>query len=48
VNPAYNSMFIVEPRSVVERLANMFSTHPPLEARLENLIGRVRTGMFAY
>jgi heat shock protein HtpX len=48
VNPSYNSMFIVEPMNFLDKLANMFSTHPPLEARLENLIGKPRTGMFAY
>jgi heat shock protein HtpX len=40
VNPAFNSMFIMEPLSPMENMANLFSTHPPLEARLENLIGR--------
>ncbi len=40
VNPAMNSMFIAEPRNVASTLANLFSTHPPLEQRLLNLIGR--------
>ena len=47
VNPAFNSLFIAEPLNAVGRgLANMFSTHPPLENRLANLIGRESTGMF--
>jgi heat shock protein HtpX len=47
VNPAFNSLFIAEPLGAVGRgLASMFSTHPPLEARLMNLIGRESTGMF--
>jgi heat shock protein HtpX len=44
VNPAYNSMFIAEPRNVMGTLANLSSTHPPLEKRLLNLIGRESTG----
>ena len=40
VNPAMNSMFIAEPRNVANTLATLFSTHPPLEKRLINLIGR--------
>ncbi len=48
VNPAFNSMFIAEPLNAVDRLANMFSTHPPLEKRLENLIGRETTGLYRY
>jgi hypothetical protein len=27
-------------------VANLFATHPPLEKRLMNLIGRESTGMF--
>jgi heat shock protein HtpX len=46
VNPAYNGMFIAEPFNPIERAARLFQTHPPLEARLENLIGRESTGMF--
>jgi heat shock protein HtpX len=46
VNPAFNSLFIAEPRNVFRTLANMFSTHPPLEQRLTNLIGRESTGMY--
>jgi heat shock protein HtpX len=46
-NPAYNSMFIVEPLSAMgSSLVNLFSTHPPMEKRLMNLIGRETTGMF--
>ena len=48
VNPAFNSMFIAEPRNVLRTMANMFSTHPPLEKRLMNLIGRETTGMYRY
>jgi heat shock protein HtpX len=44
VNPAFNSLFIAEPRNLFRTLATMFSTHPPLERRLVNLIGRESTG----
>ena len=45
VNPAFNSLFIAEPLSAMGRgIANLFSTHPPLEKRLVNLIGRESTG----
>jgi heat shock protein HtpX len=47
-NPAYNSMFIVQPFNVLRSAANLFSTHPPMEKRLMNLIGRETTGMFRY
>ncbi len=46
VNPAFNNLFIIEPLNPMKAMANLFSTHPPLEARLENLIGRPTTGMF--
>ncbi|HVT89039.1 MAG TPA: zinc metalloprotease HtpX [Tepidisphaeraceae bacterium] len=46
VNPAFNSLFIAEPRSAMQSLATLFATHPPLEKRLLNLIGRESTGMF--
>jgi Zn-dependent protease with chaperone function len=46
VNPAYNSMFIAEPKNMMQGVANLFATHPPLEERLENLIGRSTTGRF--
>ena len=45
-NPAYSSMFIVQPLNPMRTLANLFSTHPPMEKRLANLIGRETTGMF--
>jgi heat shock protein HtpX len=47
-NPAYNSMFIVEPLNPLRSMANLFATHPPMEKRLMNLIGRETTGMFRY
>lgn len=40
INPAFNSMFIMEPLNAMETVANLFQTHPPLQARLMNLIGR--------
>lgn len=46
VNPAYNSLFIAEPRGAMARLANLFSTHPPMEQRIQNLIGRPSSGKF--
>lgn len=46
VNPSYNAMMIAEPRNVMRSMANLFQTHPPLEKRLMNLIGRESTGMF--
>jgi heat shock protein HtpX len=52
VNPAFNALLIAEPLNAVpgavRSLGNLFATHPPLEARLLNLIGRERSGMFAY
>lgn len=39
VNPSFNSMFIAEPLNAMESMANLFATHPPLEARLKNLLG---------
>jgi heat shock protein HtpX len=46
VNPAFNSLFIAEPLNAMGRgIANLFSTHPPLEKRLMNLIGRESTGV---
>ncbi|HTL30419.1 MAG TPA: M48 family metalloprotease [Tepidisphaeraceae bacterium] len=44
VNPAFNSMFIIEPLNAVESIGKLFQTHPPLEKRLMNLIGRESTG----
>ena len=40
VNPAFNALMIAEPRTLGAKMAGLFSTHPPLEARLKNLIGR--------
>jgi heat shock protein HtpX len=48
VNPAFNSLFIAEPRNVFQTMASLFATHPPLEQRLENLIGRPSTGTVRY
>jgi heat shock protein HtpX len=45
VNPAFNSLMIAEPRNAMRSLATLFATHPPLEKRLLNLIGRQSTGM---
>lgn len=46
VNPSYNNMFIVEPFNAMESMAKLFSTHPSLEDRLMNLIGRESTGRY--
>lgn len=46
VNPALNTMFIAEPLNPMQSIAGLFQTHPPLEKRLMNLIGREATGMF--
>jgi heat shock protein HtpX len=48
VNPSYNAMMIVEPLNPMKSVAGLFSTHPPMEKRLFNLIGRETTGMFRY
>jgi heat shock protein HtpX len=48
VNPAMNGMFITEPRNIAQSIGNLFQTHPPLEARLMNLIGRESTGRFRH
>ncbi len=45
VNPSMNAMMIAEPRGIGETLAKLFATHPTLESRLMNLIGRESTGM---
>lgn len=45
VSPAFNSMFIAEPLNPVRTLVSLFQTHPPLEARLNNLIGKESTGL---
>ena len=44
VNPAMNGMFIAEPLNPMRSIANLFQTHPPLEQRLQNLIGQPTTG----
>ncbi|MCC6423121.1 MAG: zinc metalloprotease HtpX [Phycisphaerales bacterium] len=48
VNPAFNSMFIMEPLNALQSVAQLFQTHPPLEKRLMNLIGKPTTGMFRH
>jgi heat shock protein HtpX len=48
VNPAFNSLFIAEPRNFFGTVARLFSTHPPMEQRLMNLIGRESTGVVRY
>jgi heat shock protein HtpX len=43
--PAMNAMMIAEPKNAFgASMAGLFSTHPPLEKRLQNLIGREATG----
>jgi len=44
VNPAFNAMMIAEPKNLGGRAAGLFATHPPLEKRMMNLIGRESTG----
>jgi len=44
INPAFNSMFIAEPLNFTRTLSNLFSTHPPLEQRMLNLIGKESSG----
>lgn len=48
INPAFNSMFIIEPLNAMQSVAQLFQTHPPLEKRLINLIGRPSTGLTRY
>jgi len=49
VNPAFNSMYIAEPLNFTgQSVGNLFQTHPRLEKRLMNLIGRESTGMLRY
>ena len=38
VNPAYNGLFIIQPLSATEQLSSLFSTHPPVERRIEALL----------
>jgi len=48
-NPAFNSLFIAEPLNAVgSSIGNLFSTHPPLEKRLENLVGHVRASRYQH
>jgi heat shock protein HtpX len=44
VNPAQSSLFIMKPFSA-KSMANLFSTHPPVEKRVKALIGRPTTGI---
>ncbi|MGD0140624.1 MAG: M48 family metalloprotease [Tepidisphaeraceae bacterium] len=46
VNPAFNGMYIAEPLNTMGSVAELFQSHPPLEKRLVNLIGRESTGAF--
>lgn len=47
--PAMNAMMIAEPLNAFGGgMAGLFSTHPPLEKRLQNLIGRESTGMVRF
>lgn len=46
VNPAFNNMFIMEPLNPLRSAAKLFATHPALEDRLMNLIGRESTGYY--
>jgi heat shock protein HtpX len=49
VNPAFNSLFIAEPLNAIgSSIGNLFSTHPPLEKRLENLLGSHAVGPYRY
>jgi heat shock protein HtpX len=49
VNPAYNSLFIAEPLNAIgSKIGNLFSTHPPLEKRLENLLGAQAAARYRY
>jgi len=48
VNPAFNAMMIAEPKNVIQNMAKLFATHPPLEQRMMNLIGRESTGQVRY
>jgi hypothetical protein len=36
----------VQPLNTMRTIGNLFSTHPPMEKRLMNLIGRETTGMY--
>ena len=45
INPTFNGMFIAEPHNTMSSIARLFQTHPPLESRIMNLIGRESTGL---
>lgn len=47
-NPAFNAMMIAEPKNFAGGMANLFATHPRLEDRIKNLIGRETTGKRFY
>src|SRR3569623_127153 len=47
-NPAYNSMFIVQPLIAMGTMRELFSTHPATGKRIANLIGRPTTGMYRH
>ncbi|MFM9996537.1 MAG: hypothetical protein ACKVU4_12150 [Phycisphaerales bacterium] len=38
-NPAFNSLFIVEPFAGSAAM-NLFASHPPMERRIAKLLGR--------
>ena len=48
VSPSMNGLFIAEPFNGLRNALNLFQTHPPLEQRLKNLIGRESTGRIGY
>jgi len=49
VNPAFNSLFIAEPLNAIgSSIGNLFSTHPPLEKRLQNLLASQTVGRYRY
>jgi heat shock protein HtpX len=39
-SPSSAHLFIVQPLLSGEMLMNLFSTHPPIQKRIERLIGR--------
>jgi heat shock protein HtpX len=43
--PAMNAMMIAEPRNLRGQMASLFQTHPALQRRIQNLIGRPATGL---
>jgi heat shock protein HtpX len=44
-NPAQANLFIMKPAVTHQKMSSLFSTHPPVEKRVQALIGRPRTGM---